>query len=75
MLTIPPALLRMLDADIGTPVALSVIDGTLTVRPTSSGGRRRYTLSELLEGSEAAAELAEGTVWARDGDPVGRELA
>lgn len=75
VLTIPPAVLGMLEAEIGTTVALSVADGALTVRPTVGGPRRRYTLAELLEGAEAAAELGADTAWAREGDPVGREVA
>ena len=74
VLTIPPALLRMLEAEVGTPVELAVANGTLTVRPTHVR-RRRYTLAELLDGAEAAADLAAETAWAREGDPVGREVA
>ena len=75
VLTIPPALLGMLEAEIGTAVELSVADGALTVRPTVRGPRRRYTLAELLEGAEAAADLVADTAWAREGGPVGREVA
>lgn len=74
VLTIPPALLRMLHADIGTPVELAVADGALTVRPAVAQARRRYTLADLLEGADATDGLAADTAWAREGGPVGREL-
>lgn len=38
--------------------------------------RERYTLAELLHGvtPDVIAELAADTAWAREGEPVGREL-
>ena len=73
-MTIPPALLKLLEVEIGTEVSLSVADGGLVARPVAKS-RKRYTLGELLKGAEAMAELNAETAWAREGDPVGRELS
>ena len=35
----------------------------------------RYSLSELLEGSEAIRQLNDDVAWSRDGGPVGRETS
>jgi antitoxin ChpS len=73
VVTIPPTLLKLLDIDVGTELSLSVSAGALIARPI--GSRKRYSLSELLEGSEAMAELNAETAWAHEGDPIGREIA
>lgn len=72
-MTIPPALLKLMDVGVGTEVSLSVAEGELIVRPISSS-RKRFSLAELLQGVEAVAELNARTTWARDGEPMGREL-
>jgi antitoxin ChpS len=72
-MTIPPALLKLLDVEVGSQVALSVADGKLVAQPLKAT-RRRYSLSELLEGSESVAALNAATAWAREGDPVGHEI-
>jgi antitoxin ChpS len=74
VMTIPPTLLKLLNVDVGAQVSLSVADGELIARPVKAS-RKRYRLSELLEGAEAMAELNAETAWAREGDPVGRELS
>lgn len=74
VVTISPALLKLLDIDVGAQVALSVADGELIARPVKTS-RKRYSLSELLRGADAMAELNAETAWAREGDPVGRELS
>jgi antitoxin ChpS len=74
VITIPPALLKLMDVDVGAQVALSVADGELTARPVIQG-KRRYSLKELLEGSHAMERLNAETEWAREGDPVGREIS
>ena len=71
-MTIPPALLKLMHIEVGAQVSLSVDGGSLIARPVR---RKRYALSELLEGSEAMAELNAETAWAREGDPIGRELS
>jgi antitoxin ChpS len=37
--------------------------------------KKRYSQKELLKGSAAMARLNEQTAFAREGDPVGRELS
>ena len=74
VITIPPALLKLMDVDVGGQVALSVAGGELTARPVRQG-RKRYSLKELLKGSDAMKRLTAETAWAREGDPVGREIS
>ena len=74
VITIPPALLKLMDVDVGAQVALSVADGELTARPVIQG-KKRYSLKELLEGSDAMERLNAETKWAYEGDPVGREIS
>ncbi|SMH56075.1 AbrB/MazE/SpoVT family DNA-binding domain-containing protein [Mesorhizobium australicum] len=73
VVTIPPALLKLMDVEVGSQLSLSVTDGELIARPVR-GARKRYSLGELLEGADAMAELNAQTEWAREGDSVGREL-
>jgi len=72
VMTIPPALLKLMHVDVGAQLSLSVAGGDLVAHPLNTS-RKRYALSELLEGSEAIAALNAETAWAREGDPVGRE--
>ena len=74
VITIPPALLKLMDVDVGAHVALSVADGELTARPVLQG-KKRYSLKQLLEGSDEIRRLTAETEWAREGDPVGREIS
>lgn len=37
-------------------------------------GKRRYSLAELLKGTEAVKQLNADLAWARDGEPFGREI-
>ena len=74
IMTIPPALLKLMNMEVGGQVSLSVDGGDLIARPVQTS-KRRYKLAELLEGSDSIAELNAQTAWAREGDPVGRELA
>ena len=74
VITIPPALLKLMDVDVGAQVTLSVAEGELTARPVRQG-KKRYSLAELLEGAEAMKRLNAETEWAREGDPVGREIS
>ncbi|MEY2342412.1 AbrB family transcriptional regulator [Acidithiobacillus sp. IBUN Pt1247-S3] len=75
VVTLPAEVLRRLDASIGENLSVVVSQGTVIMRP-ARGERRRYKLEELLAGvTEQDLEvLAENTAWARDGEPVGREL-
>jgi antitoxin ChpS len=73
VMTIPPVLLKLMQMDIGGQLSLSVDGGELIARPISAP-KKRYSLAELLEGSDAMAELNAETAWAHEGEPVGREL-
>jgi antitoxin ChpS len=73
IMTIPPALLKLMAIDIGAQVTLTVEDGKLIANPVV-GARKRYSLAELLQGSEAMQELSAEVAWAREGAPVGREI-
>jgi antitoxin ChpS len=74
VITIPPALLKLMDVDVGAQVTLQVAEGELTARPVRPG-KKRYSLKELLKGSDAMKRLNAETAWAGEGDPVGREIA
>jgi len=74
VVTIPPALLRLMNADIGTQVTLTVEDHKLIAKPAASA-RKRYSLAELLKGAEAMKQLNAEVAWALDGEPVGHEIA
>lgn len=73
IVTIPSPLMKEMGIEVGTELALSVADGELVARPVRAG-QKRYSLKELLEGSELMAELNAGTEWAREGGPIGREI-
>jgi antitoxin ChpS len=74
VITLPPTLLKLLHLDVGAQLELNVVNGELIARPVLKPDRKRYSLEELLEGSEQMAELNEQTASAREGDAVGREL-
>src|SRR5262249_43420880 len=75
VMTIPSKVLRQLDIDVGSTLELEVANGALTLRP--AGARARYRLPDLLQGTspKLMSKLNAETAWARDGKPVGRELA
>ena len=65
-LRIPKSFAAEVDVEAGSTVDIRVENGDLVIRPVH---RRRYVLSELLEGVSSRNLHAEiGT-----GDPVGRE--
>lgn len=71
MLSIPPALLDVLNLSAGTVVGLSVEDGQLRVQAAPPP---KYTLEELLAQCDAQAERSpEDQAWLED-SPVGSEL-
>jgi antitoxin ChpS len=76
IMTIPADVLKRLDLDVGVTLELAISDGSFTARPVRPATRERYTLAELLRGvtPDLMAELAAETAWAREGEPVGREL-
>jgi antitoxin ChpS len=49
-------------------------DGELVVKPVRNA-RKRYKLSELLEGKDAMSRLNADLAWAMEGDPVGHEIS
>lgn len=75
VVTIPANVLKMLHIEVGSKLELNVSDGVLTARPAARN--RRYSLPELLQGvtPKRIAQLNAETAWARDGEPVGREIA
>jgi antitoxin ChpS len=77
IMTIPADVLKMLNIEVGATLELEVVNGAFTARPAQKATRKRYTLTELLRGvtPEGMAALNAETAWAREGDPVGRELA
>ena len=74
VMTIPPALLKLMHADFGSQVELNIDDGKLVVRPVTSSIRKRYSLQDLLRGSQHVGKLNVAATWALEGDAVGREL-
>jgi antitoxin ChpS len=74
VMTIPPALLKLMNVEVGAQISLSVAEGELVARPVNVS-RKRYSLRELLQGADAMAELNAETAWAREGEPVGREVS
>jgi len=73
VMTIPPALLKLMELEVGAELMLSVEHGKLVAEPAAPG-RRRYTMAELLKGSAAMKRLTAEVVWAQDGEPVGHEI-
>lgn len=76
IMTIPGEVLKSLGIDVGTELEVSVRNGAFTATPKTKPQRRRYSLRELLRGVTPATmrQLADETAWAREGDPIGREL-
>nr|CAD6409823.1 PbsX family transcriptional regulator [Rhizobium sp. Q54] len=72
VVTIPPALLQLMQTQVGDQLSLVVADGALVARPVQKT-RKRYTLGELLKGSDELQKLSSETA-PLDGDPVGREI-
>ncbi len=74
--SIPPHFLMEMGIQAGGDIEVSLVDGKLVAEPKIRPipRRRRYTLAELLEGSEHLPELYAGTRGALDGASVGREM-
>ena len=71
MLTVPPALLDVLELRAGAKVDVGIEEGRLIVAPRT---RPRYTLNELLAQCDATAPANdEDRVWL-EGKPAGNEL-
>lgn len=74
VMTIPPALLKLMETEVGAQLSLSVTNGELVARPIKHS-RKRYSLSELLQDAEAMKALNAEVAWAQDGDPIGHEIS
>lgn len=76
VMTIPSDVLKMLDISVGATLEIDVGHGAFTARPVSQPIRKHYSLADLLRGvtPELAEEITAETDWAREGDPVGREI-
>ncbi|MGV1870409.1 AbrB/MazE/SpoVT family DNA-binding domain-containing protein [Agrobacterium rosae] len=72
VMTIPPALLKLMGTEIGSEMTLEIDNGNLVASPVNTQ-KKRYSLAELLEGAEEMVALnAEASVW--DAAPrVGKE--
>jgi antitoxin ChpS len=71
MLTVPPALLEVLDLKAGAQVGVAVDDGRLIVQASP---KRRYTLAELLAASDYSTPLSsEDQEWV-DTPTTGKEI-
>ena len=77
VVTIPPSVLKSLDLKVGAELQMDVLDGALVMVPVQVHRRKRYTLAQLLVGATPATikALNHDTVWSREGDAIGRELA
>ncbi len=77
VMTIPADVLKKVNISIGATVEISPSDNGFFVRTASERTRKRYTIQELMQGvtSDWAEEIKDQTSWAREGVPVGRELA
>lgn len=76
MITIPSAILRLLELGVGMKLELDVKGQSLVAKKALETTRKRYSISELLEGAtkENMEALNEQTDWAREGNALGGEL-
>ncbi|MFN7008614.1 MAG: AbrB/MazE/SpoVT family DNA-binding domain-containing protein [Allorhizobium sp.] len=73
VVTIPPALLKLMAVEVGDQLSLNVQNGELVATPLKAGVKR-YTLAELLVGAEELNQLNASLADTMDGDAVGREI-
>jgi antitoxin ChpS len=73
IVTLPPAVLKMMQVEVGDQLSLDVANGELIGR-AARPAKKRYSLSELLEGADEIRALNAEVAEAQDGDPVGREI-
>lgn len=76
IITIPAHILSELNLHIGAELELDVANQGFIARP-SKRKRRRYSLKELFKGvtPKKMKSLNKKTEWAREGKPIGREIA
>lgn len=70
--SIPPALLKMMGAEVGTELALSVDNGVLIATP--SPRKRRLSLAELLEGKDEVKQISQQTAAWETAPSTGHEV-
>ena len=68
-----PALLKLMEVEVGAQVTLTVEKGKLVAQPIMPV-RKRYSVAELLKGSAAMKRLTAEVAWAQEGKAVGREI-
>ncbi|MFP3542187.1 PbsX family transcriptional regulator [Rhizobium sp. SIMBA_035] len=73
IVTLPPAVLKMMQVEVGDQLSLDVANGELIGRPSRTSPKR-FSLSELLQGAGEIRALNAELSDAQDGDPVGREI-
>lgn len=73
IVTLPPAVLKMMQVEVGDQLSLDVVNGELIGRATRPM-KKRYSLSELLQGADEIRALNAELADTQDGDPVGREI-
>jgi antitoxin ChpS len=76
IMTIPADVLKELAVGVGEALDLEVAEGVMVARPARRSARRRYSVTELLEGvtPAVAREMRrESAAW-HAGPSVGREL-
>ena len=71
MLTVPPALLDLLDLQAGDTVGIGVDNGRLVIEPVP---RPHYTLADLLAECDASQEVSQEDLEWLNAKPVGNEL-
>lgn len=71
MLAVPPAVLDLLDLQVGTVVGMSVDGERLVIQ---SQRRPRYTMAELLSQCDFTLPMTEEEREWLDAPPVGEEL-
>ena len=71
MLTVPPALLNLLDLQAGDTVGIGVDSGRLVIEPVP---RPHYTLADLLAQCDASQEVSQEDLEWLNAKPVGNEL-
>lgn len=64
IMTIPPDILKSLDAGVGSQLVLNVHDGVFTATPIRSAPRKHYKLADLISQCDKSAPVnAEMVAW------------
>ena len=57
IMTIPPDILKSLDAGVGSQLVLNVQDGVFTATPIRSAPRKHYKLADLISQCDKSAPV------------------